>query len=147
MSGGGMAISSQMLKGTTTAYSGDIRTGETYSSDQSSQIEVTATPLSGGQWIGPGGQGPKRRAGPLSRPLLVEQRQSLAHALQAHRRRLDPARLVRHVGPLASGTPLTLSASGSALVFAENGWSSSAPTDTTLTGGAPGDHGLRFPAR
>ena len=53
MTDGGLAISSQVVIGTKAAYSGDIRTGETYSSDQSSQIEVTSTQLSGGQWIGP----------------------------------------------------------------------------------------------
>ena len=52
MSDGGLAISSQVVVGTKTTYSGDIRTGETYASDQSSQIEVTSTQLSGGQWIG-----------------------------------------------------------------------------------------------
>ena len=52
MSDGGMAISSQVVVGTKSSYSGDIRTGETYLSNQSSQIEVTSTQLSGGQWIG-----------------------------------------------------------------------------------------------
>ncbi len=52
MSDGGMSISSQAVVGTKSAYSGDIRTGETYASDQSSQIEVTSTQLSGAQWIG-----------------------------------------------------------------------------------------------
>ncbi len=45
--------SSQVVVGTNGAYSGDIRTGEAYSSDQSSQIAVSSTQLSGGQWIGP----------------------------------------------------------------------------------------------
>ena len=54
MTDGGLAISSQVVVGTNGAYSGDIRTGETYASDQSSQIEVTSTQLSGGQWIGAG---------------------------------------------------------------------------------------------
>ena len=53
MGDGGLAISSQVVTGTSATYSGDIRTGETYSSDQSSQVAVTATQLSGGQWIGP----------------------------------------------------------------------------------------------
>jgi hypothetical protein len=52
MSDGGMAISSQVVVGTKSSYSGDIRTGESYLSNQSSQIEVTSTQLSGGQWIG-----------------------------------------------------------------------------------------------
>ena len=54
MTDGGLAISSQVVVGTNGAYSGDIRTGETFASDQSSQIEVTSTQLSGGQWIGAG---------------------------------------------------------------------------------------------
>ena len=33
--------------------SGDIRTAESYSSNQYSQVEVTSTQLTGGQWIGP----------------------------------------------------------------------------------------------
>ena len=33
--------------------SGDIRTAETYPSDQYSQVQVTSTPLTGNQWIGP----------------------------------------------------------------------------------------------
>ena len=53
VSDGGLAISSQVVVGTKASYSGDIRTGETYSSDQSSQIAVTSTQLTGGQWIGP----------------------------------------------------------------------------------------------
>ena len=40
-------------------------------------------------------------------------------------------------GPLAAGTQLTLSVSGSALTFAENGSVVISATDTTLTGGAP----------
>ena len=54
---------SQAVVGTS-ATAGDIRTAETYTSDQSSQIELTSTQLSGGQWVGPtvrtqnGGQNP-----------------------------------------------------------------------------------------
>src|SRR6516162_6084350 len=50
---GGLKISSQIVAGTNGASSGDIRTGETYANDQYSQVEVTATQLSGGQWMGP----------------------------------------------------------------------------------------------
>ena len=52
MSDGGLSISSQAVLGSS-ATAGDIRVGETYAGDQSSQIEVTSTQLSGGQWIGP----------------------------------------------------------------------------------------------
>ena len=51
MSDGGLSISSQAVLGSS-ATAGDIRTGEAYASDQSSQVEVTSTQLSGGQWIG-----------------------------------------------------------------------------------------------
>ena len=36
-----------------TGNSGDIYTGEAFGSDQFSQIELTSTQLSGGQWVGP----------------------------------------------------------------------------------------------
>ena len=54
MTVGGLAISNDAVIGTqAAANSGDICTGKTFSSDQFSQIEVTSTQLSGGQWIGP----------------------------------------------------------------------------------------------
>ena len=52
MSDGALSISSQAVVGTS-ATAGDIRTAETYGSDQSSQIQLTPTQLSGGQWVGP----------------------------------------------------------------------------------------------
>ena len=52
MSDGALSIASQAVVGTS-ATAGDIRIAETYSSDQSSQIELTSTQLSGGQWVGP----------------------------------------------------------------------------------------------
>ena len=52
MSDGALSIASQAVVGTS-ATAGDIRIAETYSSDQSSQIELTPTQLSGGQWVGP----------------------------------------------------------------------------------------------
>ena len=52
VSDGGLSISSQAVLGLS-AHAGDIRTAESYTSDQWSQIEVTSTQLSGGQWIGP----------------------------------------------------------------------------------------------
>ena len=54
MSDGGLTISSQAVAGTNaTGISGDMRTAESYSSNQFSQIEVTSTQLTGTQWIGP----------------------------------------------------------------------------------------------
>ena len=52
MADGGLTIVNQQVQGTNTSgYSGDIRTAETYSSDQSSQVQVTSTQLTGGQWV------------------------------------------------------------------------------------------------
>ena len=54
ISDGGLAIVSQAVAGTASAgVSGDIRTAESYTGDQYSQVEVTSTQLTGGQWIGP----------------------------------------------------------------------------------------------
>ena len=54
MADGGLTIVNQQVQGTNSAgYSGDIRTAETYSSDQSSQVQLTSTQLTGGQWVGP----------------------------------------------------------------------------------------------
>src|SRR5262252_9629984 len=49
VSDGGLAIVSQAAAGTASAgVSGDIRTGESYPSDQYSQVQVTSTQLTGG---------------------------------------------------------------------------------------------------
>ena len=52
ISDGAMSIASQQVIGTAGATTGDIRTAETYASDQYSQIEVTSTQLTGNQWLG-----------------------------------------------------------------------------------------------
>jgi hypothetical protein len=52
-SDGGLTITGQQVAGTAgNSYSGDIRTAETYPADQFSQITLTSTQLTGGQWIG-----------------------------------------------------------------------------------------------
>ena len=48
-----MSISSQAVTGTAGAITGDVRTAESYPSDQYSAVEVTSTQLTGEQWIGP----------------------------------------------------------------------------------------------
>ena len=53
VSDGAMTISSQMVTGTAGTITGEIRTAETYASDQYSTVEVTSTQLTGSQWIGP----------------------------------------------------------------------------------------------
>ena len=137
MSDGAMAISSQAVIGTVGTTTGEIRTGETYPSDQYSQVEVTSTQLTGGQWIGPavrvqnGGQGlylgiyfwnfgsPEL--------MLFERNAGNWTELNAY-----------NTAPLAAGTQLRLVAAGNTIAFLENGVQRISFTDNTLTGGAPG---------
>ncbi len=140
MSDGGLAISSQAAAGTSaTDTSGDIRTAESYSSNQYSQVEVTSTQLTGSQWIGPavraqnGGQ--DGYAGIYnwnngSPELMLFKRSSGTNWQQ-----LGDAYAS---GPLAAGTKLKLMVVGSTLAFLENGVERIAAYDNSWTGGAPG---------
>ena len=138
MSDGGMAISSQVVVGTKSAYSGDIRTGENYASDQSSQIEVTSTQLSGGQWLG-------------AAVRAQNSGQNLYLGLYFWNNGSPELMLFKRIsgnwtqlggssfqGALAAGTQLTLSVTGSKLTFSQNGVARITATDTSVTGGAPG---------
>ena len=138
MTDGGLAISSQVVTGTKAAYSGDIRTGETYTSDQSSQIQVTATQLSGGQWIGPA---VRAQNGGQNLYLGIYFWNNGSPQLMLFKRigggwtQLGSS---YSSGALGAGTTLTLTATGSTLSFAQNGVARITATDTSLTGGAPG---------
>jgi hypothetical protein len=139
MSDGPLAISNQTVVGTNAGgNSGDIRTAETYNSDQYSSVQVTSTPLTGGQWIGPMARAQGTGTGLYVGiyfwnsgypELMLFKRVSGAWAQLGS---------TYSSGALAAGTVLTLSASGSTLTFAENGVTVIAATDTSLTGGAPG---------
>ena len=92
ISDGAMSIASQAVIGTAGANTGDIRTAEMYTSDQFSQIAVTSTQLTGGQWIGPGVRLQAKRAERVRRPVLLEFRQPGADDVQEERGGLDAAR-------------------------------------------------------
>lgn len=135
---GGMAVSNGMVAGTNPgADSGDIRTAETYTSDQSSQIQVTSVPLSGGQWIGPAvraqNDGLDLYVGIYwwnnGSPVLMLFLRNDGNWTQLGQ--------TYQSGPLPAGTQLTLIASGSFVTFQENGVGVITTTDTTLTAGAP----------
>ena len=137
MGDGGLAISSQVVTGSSATYSGAIRVGETYSSDQSSQVEVTATQLSGGQWIGPA---VRAQNGGQDLYLGLYWWNNGSPLLMLYKRtggNWTELGSPYAPGALAPGTQLTLSASGSALTFEENGVARVSATDTTLSGGAP----------
>jgi len=137
MNVGGLAISNQVVIGTNGGNSGDIRTAENYTSDQSSQIEVTSTQISGGQWIGPAvraqGGGQSLYVGIYywnsGSPLLM-----LFRLVGGAWAQLGPSYAS---GPLPAGTQLKITAVGSTISFFENGVQRITATDTSLTGGAP----------
>ena len=58
-SDGALTISSQVAAGTSSGVSGDTWNAASFGSDQFSQIEVTSTQPSGGQWIAAVGAGAK----------------------------------------------------------------------------------------
>jgi len=137
-SDGALAISSQQVIGKAGQNTGNIRTGETYPSDQFSQIQVTSTALSGGQWIAAavrmqsGGQ--NAYAGlyywNFGNPeLMLFERTGGAWTQLGG---------VYNSGALAAGTQLQLTAVGSKVSLLQNGVQRLSVTDTSLTGGAPG---------
>ena len=139
MTVGGLAISGDNVIGTqASGNSGDIYTGATFASDQSSQVQVTSTPIGGGQWIGPavraqnGGQSLYVGIyfGNNGSPVL-----DLFKLINGSWTQLGSSFAS---GTLAAGTELTLSVTGSTLSFSENGVVEITATDTSLTGGAPG---------
>ncbi len=118
--------------------SGDIWNAGTFTSDQYSQVEVTSTQLTGGQWIGPmvraQSSGKTAYVGIYywnnGSPVLMLFKRSAGNWTQ-----LGSA---YNCGPLAAGTQLQLTATGSAISFLENGVQRVSATDTSITGGAPG---------
>ena len=137
ISDGAMSIASQQVIGTVGQNTGEIRTGETYASDQFSQISVTSTALSGGQWIAAAvrmqNSGQNAYAGLYywnfgSPELMLFLRTGGAWT------QLNAV----NTAALAAGTTLKLQAVGSTISFLVNGAQRLSVTDTTLTGGAPG---------
>ena len=137
VSDGALKISSQAVVGTS-ATAGDIRTAETYTNDQLSQIQLTSTQLSGGQWVGPT---VRTQNGGQNTYLGIYFWNSGSPQLRLYKRisgtwiQLGSS---YNSGALGAGTTLQLSASGSTISFLQNGVSRITATDTSLTGGAPG---------
>ena len=138
ISDGAMAISSQAVIGTAGATTGDTWTAATFASDQYSQIGVTATPLSGGQWVAAAvrvqASGQNAYAGLYywnfgSPELMLFKRSGGAWAQLGS---------TYSSGVLAAGTQLEISAVGSTISFLQNGVQRIAVTDSSFTGGAPG---------
>jgi hypothetical protein len=137
MTDGGLAVVNQKLTGTTGGTSGDIRTAESYTSDQFSRLQLTSTQLTGSQWVGPA-----VRAQAGGKDLYVGMyywdngRPKLMLFLRDNGSWDQLANMT--TGMLAAGTTLTLTVVGSTLAFAVNNTTVLSTTDTTLSGGAPG---------
>ena len=137
MSDGALSIASQAVVGTS-ATAGAIRVAETYTSDQSSQIQLTSTKLSGGQWVGPA---VRAQNGGQDTYLGIYFWNSGSQQLRLYKRNAGvwiQLGSSYNSGPLPAGTTLQLSATGSTISFLQNGVARITATDTSITGGAPG---------
>jgi pimeloyl-ACP methyl ester carboxylesterase len=134
---GGLSVSSRVVKGKP-GVAGDTWTASTFTSDQYSQIEVTATQLTDTQWIGPavrvqnGGQdayvGVYEWNG--GKPVLLLYLRSKGNWI-----RLGSG---YSSGPLATGTQLRITAVGVTISLLENGIQRLSVSNRSLSGGAPG---------
>ena len=136
-SDGGLSIASQRVIGIAGQNTGDIRTAETYPSDQFSQVAVTSTQLSGGRWIGPA---VRMQAGGRSAYLGIYYWNSGSPELMLFLRKDGKWMQLggANTAPLAPGTKLSLIAVGNSISFQVNGVQEIGASDGTLTGGAPG---------
>jgi hypothetical protein len=139
VSDGGLAIISQTVNGTVASgVSGDIRTGESYDSNQYSQIEVTSTQLTGNQWIGPA---VRMQAGGQDAYVGIYNWNNGSPNLMLFERNggnWNQLGNTYNCGPLAAGTQLKLMVVGNTIAFMENGVERIAVGATDLAGGAPG---------
>ena len=116
---------------------------ETYGGDQSSQIQLTSTQLSGGQWVGPA---VRAQNGGQDTYLGIYFWNNGSPQLRLYKRNAGTWTQLGssyNSGALAAGTTLQLSAVGSTISFLQNGVTRITATDTSITGGAPGIIDLR----
>ena len=137
ISDGGLSISSQAVVGSS-GTAGDIRTAETFTSDQYSQVEVTSTQLTGGQWIGPA---VRTQGGGQNTYLGIYFWNNGSPELRLYKRSAGTWIQLGSsysCGPLGAGTRLRLMAVGSRISFLQDGVERIAVSDSSFTGGAPG---------
>ena len=111
---------------------------EAYTSDQFSQVEVTSTQLTGGQWIGPM---VRAQSGGQSAYVGIYYWNNGSPDLMLFKRsgsNWTQLGGTYNSGALAAGTQLQLRVVGSTISFLQNGVQRISATDTGLTGGAPG---------
>ena len=139
ISDGGLAVSAQAVTGTVASgNSGDIRTGESYDSNQFSQIEVSAMQLTGNQWIGPA---VRVQAGGQEAYVGIYNWNNGSPSLMLFERNggsWSQIGSTYNCGPLAAGTKLKLMVVGDTIAFLQDGVERIAAAATDLSGGAPG---------
>ena len=136
ISDGGLSIQSHAVTGRS-GLTGDIWTARTFTSSQYSQIEVTSTQLTGGEWIGTAVRVQHRGRDAYvgiyywnsGKPELILFKRSGENWTQLG---------AYSSGPLAAGTTLKLVAVGDTISFLENGFPCLTASDRSLSGGAPG---------
>jgi len=139
-SDGGLAIASQAVAGTAAgAVSGDVWSAGTFTGNQYSQVTVTSTQLTGGQWIGPS---VRAQNGGLSAYVGIYFWNNGSPELLLFKRSGSDAWTQLgssyNSGPLAAGARLEVMAAGSKVSFLLNGITRISATNTSLSGGAPG---------
>jgi hypothetical protein len=137
-SDGSMSIASQQVIGKSGATTGDIRTAETYPSDQFSQIQVTSTPLSGGGWIAAAVR--LQDSGQSGYAALYYWNYGSPELMLFIRNSGGWSQLGSsyNSGVLAAGAQVQVTAVGSTISVQLNGVTRISVTDTSFTGGAPG---------
>ncbi len=138
MSVGGLEITSQAVAGSNSDNSGDIWAANPFGGNQFSQVQVTSTQLSGGQWIGPA---VRAQTGGQSLYLGIYWWNNGSPQLRLYL--LSSGSWTQlgssyNSGALAAGTTLELTATGTTISFLDNNVPVITVTDSTLTGGAPG---------
>jgi hypothetical protein len=134
---GGMSIVSDQATGTAGADSGDFWSAQSFTSDQFSQITVTSTPMSGGQWIA---AGVRVQNGGQNGYFGLYYWNSGSPELMLFKRSSGSWTELTDVAtaPLAAGAQLRLVAVGNTIAFQLNGVQQVGTSDGTFTGGAPG---------
>ena len=137
ISDGGLSISSHAVTGRSGWLSGDLWTAGALASDQYSQIEVTSTQLTGGEWTG---MAVRAQHGGRDAYVGIYDWNSGKQVLMLFRRSGQSwVQLGSYSsGPLAAGTTLKLVAVGDTISFLEDGFPCLIASDRSLSGGAPG---------
>ncbi len=137
ISDGGLSISSHAVTGSSGSLTGDVWTAGALASDQYSQIEVTSTQLTGGEWTG---TAVRAQHGGRDAYVGIYDWNSGKQVLMLFRRSgASWTQLGSYSsGPLAAGTKLKLVAVGDTISFLEDGFPCLIASDRSLSGGAPG---------